>query len=342
MSRRALLIATCFLIFTVASGWTQQAPTANQDWSQQTTTVKPGSKDDVSAIGNRKVGGSKGIGNWYSLEKEIAMGKEYAQQIEASTNLIEDSFVREYVNRIGQNLVRNSDVRVSFTIKVIDSNEANAFALPGGFLYVNSGLILMAGSEAELAAVMAHEIAHVAAHHATRQMTRGHLAKLASIPLIFVGGGVGYAIATAAGFALPMASLSFSRGFEAEADYLGLQYLYATGYDPNAYVSFFEKVEAKEKQRPGSLAKAFSTHPQTPDRIKKTQLHISAILPPRSEYVVDTSDFADVRTRLATIENRRIAASDSPERPTLRRTTPLDGESAQGEEDRPTLKRLHE
>ncbi len=339
MSTRALRVAACLAIFAVATGWTQQAPPASENRSQQTTTVKPGSKDDVSAIGNRNVGGGKGLGNWYSLEKEIAMGREYAQQIEASAKLVEDPFISEYVNRIGQNLVRKSDVRVPFTIKVIDSNEVNAFALPGGFLYVNSGLVRMADSEAELAGVMAHEIAHVAARHATRQITRGHLARLASIPLVFVGGGVGYAIATAAGFALPMTFLSFSRGFEAEADYLGLQYLYATGYDPNAYVSFFEKVQAREKKKPGSLSKAFSTHPQTPDRVKKTQLHITTILPPRSEYVVDTSEFADVKARLAGIENRRIGGSEGPGRPTLRHPTSPTSNSNEGEDDHPTLKR---
>ena len=186
--------------------------------------VKPGSKDDVESIGNRKMGG-KGLGNWYSLEKEIRMGKEFAAQIESSVKLVQDPVVNEYVNRIGQNLVRNSDARVPFTIKVIDADDINAFALPGGFFYVNSGLILAADDEAEMAGVMAHEIAHVAARHATRQMTRGQIANLATIPLIFVGGGLGYAIRSAAGFGLPLTFLTFSRGFEAEADYLGLQYM---------------------------------------------------------------------------------------------------------------------
>ncbi|HEU5453881.1 MAG TPA: M48 family metallopeptidase [Terriglobales bacterium] len=300
-----------------------------------------GGKDDVSAIGNRKMGG-KGLGNWYSLEKEIAMGKGYAQQIESSVKLVQDPVVVEYVNRVGQNLVRNSDAKVPFTIKVIDTDEINAMALPGGFFYVNSGLILAADDEAELAGVMAHEIAHVAARHATRQMTRGQIANLATIPLIFMGGGLGYAIQSAAGFALPMTFLTFSRGFEAEADYLGLQYMYATGYDPNAFVSFFEKLEAKEKKKPGTLAKAFSTHPMTPDRITKTQEEIQKILPAKAQYVVDTSEFQDVKARLAALENRhKINNDQSSDRPTLRRTTSND--SAKGkdgkDDDRPTLKK---
>src|SRR5437660_11145694 len=184
-----------------------------------------GGKNDVDAIGNRKMGG-RGMGNWYTIESEIRMGKEYAQQVEASVKLVQDPVVTEYVNRIGQNLVRNSDAQVPFTIKVIDSDEINAMALPGGFFYVNSGLILAADEEAELAGVMAHEIAHVAARHATKQMTRGNWANIASIPLIFVGGGIGYAAQNLAGLAFPMTFLKFSRGFETEADYLGLQYIY--------------------------------------------------------------------------------------------------------------------
>src|SRR5712671_4873678 len=182
--------------------------------------VKPGSEKDVDAIGNRDMG-KRGLGNWYALEKGNRMGKEYAQQIEQSAKLVQDPVINEYVNRIGQNLVRNSDAKVPFTIKVIDSDEINAFALPGGFFYVNSGLILAADEEAELAGVMAHEIAHVAARHAMREMTRGNILQISSIPLIFIGGGIGYGIQSAASLALPLTFLSFSRSFEAEADYLG-------------------------------------------------------------------------------------------------------------------------
>jgi len=302
-----------------------------------------GGKDDVDAIGNRKIGG-RGIGNWYSLEREIAMGKQYAQEVESSVKLVQDPVVNEYVNRIGQNLVRNSDAKVPFTIKVVDSDEVNAFALPGGFFYVNSGLILAADDEAELAGVMAHEIAHVAARHATRQMTRGQLANLGSIPLIFMGGWAGYAIRSAAGFALPMTFLTFSRGFEAEADYLGLEYMYKTGYDPQAFVSFFEKLQAKEKKKPGSLAKAFSTHPQTPDRIGKSQEEIAKVLPAKDTYVINTSEFDQVKSRLAQIENKRKVTDDKGDKaPTLRRTAQSDDSKKTGtdskDDDRPTLKR---
>jgi predicted Zn-dependent protease len=308
------------------------------------TTIKTyhdGSIRDIAAIGNRNVGCGEGVGNWYSIEKQVAMGKQFAAQVESSVKLINDPVITEYVNRIGQNLVRNSDAKVPFTIKVIDSDEVNAFALPGGFFYVNSGLILAADNEAELAGVMAHEIAHVAACHAAREQTRGQLVNLASIPLIFVGGGLGYAVQSAAGLALPVTFLRFSRGFEAEADYLGLQYMYKSGYDPQSFIAFFEKLKAQEKKKPGFLAKAFETHPQTPDRIDKSQEEISHLLPPRAEYVDDTSEFEDVKARLAALENRHKIQNPKDNRPTLRRTTgpnnnPNDQKNG---DDRPTLKR---
>src|SRR6266702_782162 len=303
--------------------------------------VKAGSIDDVSAVGTRDIGG-RGMGNWYSTESEIKIGKQYAAELERSTKFITDPVVIEYVNRIGQNLVKNSDAKVPFTIKVIDSDEVNAMALPGGFFYVNSGLILAADEEAELAGVMAHEIAHVAAHHITRQMTRGNWANIATLPLIFLGGGAGYAIRSAAGIGLPMTFVTFQRGFEAEADYLGLQYMYKTGYDPQAFISFFEKVQAKEKKKPGTLAKAFASHPQTPDRIEKSQQEIAKILPARAEYTVTTSEFDQVKARLAALENRRKVVDEKDSgKPSLRRTSSTDKTSKDDkkDDDRPTLKR---
>ena len=302
-----------------------------------------GKEDDVDAIGNRNVGG-RGFGDWYSLETEIRMGKQYAMQVENSVKLVQDPVVTEYVNRIGQNLVRNSDAKVPFTIKVIDSDEVNAFALPGGFFYVNSGLILAADEEAELAGVMAHEISHVCARHGMRQMTRMNLAQIATIPLIFVGGGIGYGIYEASGLALPLTFMKFQRNFEAEADYLGLQYMYKTGYDPQAFISFFEKIQAKEKKKPGTIAKAFASHPQTPDRIAASQKEIATILPARPQYVVSTSEFDDVKARLATIENRhKIIEEKDGSKPSLRRTSTSDKTSSTdksgGDDDRPTLKR---
>ncbi len=301
-----------------------------------------GGEDDVDAIGNRKIGG-RGLGDWYSLETEIKIGKQYAMQVEQSVKLVQDPVVNEYVNRIGQNLVRNSDAQVPFTIKVIDSDEVNAFALPGGFFYVNSGLILAADEEAELAGVMAHEISHVCARHGMRQMTRANWAQIGTIPLIFVGGGLGYGIYEASGLALPLTFMKFQRNFEAEADYLGLQYMYKTGYDPQAFISFFEKLQAKEKKKPGTLAKAFASHPQTPDRIEASQKEIATILPARAQYIVSTSEFDDVKSRLAIIENRhKVIEEKDGSKPSLRRTSTSDKSSTgsdKSDDDRPTLKR---
>jgi hypothetical protein len=226
----------------------------------QKANVKPGSIDDVNAVGNRDIGG-RGVGNWYSTDTEIKMGKMYSMEIEKSTKFITDPVVTEYVNRIGQNIVKNSDCKVPFTIKVIDSDEINAMALPGGFFYVNSGLILNADEEAELAGVMAHETAHVCAHHAVREQTRMNYAQLGTIPLIFIGGWTGYGIYEAASIGVPITFMKFSREFEAQADYLGVQYMYRAGYDPQAFISFFEKVQALEKRKPGAVAKVFADHP---------------------------------------------------------------------------------
>lgn len=301
-----------------------------------------GSINDVDAIGNRNVGG-RNFGDWYSLETEIKVGKQYSMQVDNSVKMVTDPVVNEYVNRIGQNLVRNSDAKVPFTIKVIDSDEINAFALPGGFFYVNSGLILAADEEAELAGVMAHEIAHVCARHAMRQMTRYNMAQIATIPLIFVGGGIGYAVYEGAGLGLPLTFMKFQRNFEAEADFLGLQYMYKTGYDPQAFISFFEKIEAKEKKKPGAIAKAFASHPQTPDRVEATRKEIETILPAKAQYIVSTSEFDDVKSRLAMIENRhKVLDEKDASKPTLRRASGGNSGGNTGsssDDDRPTLKR---
>lgn len=306
-------------------------------------TYHDGSIRDLGAVGNRNVGCGRGVGNWYSLDRQIAMGKEYSQQVESTSRLVTDPVITEYINRLGQNLVRNSDSQVPFTIKVVDTDDVNAFALPGGFFYVDSGLIAAADNEAELAGVMSHEIAHVAACHAARENTRGQLMNLASIPLIFVGGGIGYAAQNLAGLAFPMTFLKFSRSFETEADFLGVEYMYKAGYDPQAFTSFFEKIKVLEKQRPGFVAKAFETHPQTPDRISKSQKEIDTLLPPRDEYKVDTSEFQAVKARLNQIEDRhRIDGGNDGARPTLRRRTETSTASDPDEQindGRPTLKR---
>jgi beta-barrel assembly-enhancing protease len=327
-----------------------QAQTPQDQPVPQQDTVHPkNSKEDVDAIGNRNVG--KGV-NFYSLEHEIALGKSLAQEVERSSKMIDDPVVTEYVNRVGQNLVRNSDARVPFTIKVIDSDEVNAFALPGGFFYVNSGLILRAQEESELAGVMAHEISHVCARHGTKNATKGEAMQLAMIPLMLLGPGgwAGYGIYEAASLAIPVTYLKFSRDAEREADYLGLQYMYKAGYDPNSYVTFFERIQADEKRRPGTIPKVFSTHPPTPDRIEATQKEIARILPAKQEYIVTTSEFDSVKSRLRNIMFARKVSDNQPGKPTLRTKTaqsttqptstdPNATTSDGSDDDRPTLKR---
>ena len=368
------VIALALLVIASSSALGQQgypvqdpanpAPAQNQTQTQTapapaTVPDEPPSKPDknapspstlknIDAIGNRNVGCNTGAGNWYSLEKQVAMGQQYSQQVEHGVKLVQDPVITEYVNRIGQNLVRNSDSKVPFTIKVIDTDEINAFALPGGFFYVNSGLILAADNEAELAGVMAHEIAHVAACHVAREQTRSNIVNLASIPLVFVPGGWAVYEATqiAMGIGVPLTFMKFSRNFESEADFLGMEYMYKTGYDPQSFISFFEKIEAQEKKKPGAIAKAFSSHPMTPDRVAHAQQEMVTVLPPRDEYVLNTSEFDQVKSRLASINNKHKLQNDNTNgsRPTLRRSTAdnpsnTNPNGTQNDDDRPTLKR---
>jgi len=290
---------------------------------------------DIKDIGHRGVGDGM---NFYSLEKEIALGKSLAAQVEATARIEKDPVINEYVNRVAQNLVRNSDAKVPFTVRVVESPDVNAAALPGGYFFVNTGLILAADNEAELAGAMAHEIAHVAARHGTRSATKGELINYATIPLIFVGGGIGLAARSVGSVAVPMSYLKFTRSDEKEADYLGVQYLYATGYDPQALTEMFEKVLSQEKKQPGTIAKAFSSHPPTPDRIAASEKEISTLLPPKPEYVENTSEFDLIKARLAMLEHQnatdlKLHGSDRPSliRPDGSQATP---DNAKG---KPTL-----
>jgi hypothetical protein len=274
-------------------------------------------KYDTARIGNREVG--QGI-NFFSIEKEIALGRELSFQVEQSARLLTDPAINEYVNRKAQLLVQHSDCKVPFVVKIVDDEEVNAFALPGGFFYVNTGLILAADDEAELAGVMAHEIAHVCARHATRNLTRGEITQYASLPLIFLGGPVGLAIRQISGLAMPLSFLKFSRDAEREADLLGMQYQYASGYDPTAFVDFFEKLETEGKEPHNFVARAFMTHPMTDDRVRRAE-HMLENLPDRDSYITDTSEFDQVRDRLSHLTRGRALNGGRRPHPTLRRRT---------------------
>jgi beta-barrel assembly-enhancing protease len=320
---------------------------------QQTAThdVKGqlGEDEDPRLIGKRNI--NKRQINFYSLDKEVALGRRLAAQVDQQGKFIDDPIVTEYVNRVGQNIALHSDAKIPFTIKVLDSDDVNAFALPGGFLYVNKGAILAADSESELAGVMAHEIGHVAARHGVEQASKGTLANIAFIPIIFMTGGLGYLAYEAYQIGVPLAFLKFSRGAEAEADRLGAQYLWAAGYDPNNFLTFFEKLEKKEKGKPGTLSKLFGTHPPTPDRITKVH-DLLVRFPDRDEYMITSSDFLRAKSRLLALTNARIIdgsgnRDSGPKRPTLKRrkdgsddqTSPDSTTNPDTPKDRPVLKR---
>jgi len=307
-------------------------------------------KTDVNEIGNRNVAHKSII----SEEKEIAIGKQYSTEVERSAKLLTDPVINEYVNRVAQNIARNSDLKVPLTVKVIDDPSINAFALPGGFLYVNTGLLLAADEEDQIAGVMAHEIGHVAARHWASQMTKMTFAQYAMLPLIFIPMSypVYMGVMEAYMNGVPLAFLKFSRGYEAEADYLGIQYMYKAGYDPNSYVAFFGKVMEEERRMPGSMPQVFMDHPPTGDRIIKCEAEIKEILPKKEQYMVSTSEFDDVKGRLQqVISNRKKLKAGEPSGPTLRKRQPTDQTTTQtqqapqgtntgsGDDQPPVLKR---
>jgi beta-barrel assembly-enhancing protease len=302
--------------------------------------VKIANKYDVSKIGERGTG--SGI-NFYSVEQEQALGKQLSQEVEAVCKLLNDKVVNDYINTLGQRLVRYSDAKVPFTIRVLDDDQVNAFALPGGYLYVNSGLILAAQTEAELAGVMAHEIAHVAARHGTKGATRSQIWNLASIPLVFVGGPVGMAIREISQIAVPMTFYKFSRGFEREADLLGIEYEYAAGYDPGAFIDFFDRMNT-DRKKPNFMARAFASHPMNQDRIKRAQKEIDTMLPTHDQYVVNTSEFVEMQYHLQQIKGERPHLEKGPQgnKPVLHRReseSQTPGDSQSNDEGPPTLKR---
>jgi predicted Zn-dependent protease len=267
------------------------------------------SRKDPSEIGNRRV--DRGL-NFYSIEQEIALGKELELEIEKQAKIVDDPIISEYVNRLGQNLARNSDITFPVSFKIIQSNEINAFTLPGGFIFINTGLIKLSANEAELASALAHELGHSAARHATRQASRNRLIRIGTVPLFLLGGVGGLAIRGAANVAVPMAFLKFSREFETEADLLGLEYLWKSGYDPNATIDLFESMESTERRQPGTVAKLFRSHPLTPDRIEKTQKNIDTLLPHRDEYIINTSEYEEVRDRLYGLLRPQSPDADTP------------------------------
>lgn len=314
---------------------------AEQAKSETNKKVEPlKEKENPLMIGKRDI--NKGNLDFYSLEKETNLGRQLAAEIDGQAKFVTDPVITEYINRIGQNIALRSDAKIPFIIKVLDSADINAFALPGGFLYVNSGLVLAADNEAEVVGVMAHEIAHVAARHGVEQASKGRLFQYLSIPLIFVGGPLGAIAQNAVGILVPLTFLKFSRGAEEEADRLGLQYMWAAGYDPTSMLSFFEKLKSGEKKKPGTIEKVFSTHPATGNRIEKART-LLARFPERDEYMLSTSEFNNVKERLLAITNQSKLGNGDNNGPTLKRKPTLKRGDSEGhdtsEKDKPTLKR---
>jgi predicted Zn-dependent protease len=276
---------------------------------------------DINAIGHRNVG--KGV-NLFSLDREKKLGKQLALEVERSSKFIDDSVVTSYLDRISQSIAKNSDIQFPITIRVIDSEAVNAFTLPAGFQYINSGLILQTEGEAELAGVLAHGIAHTALRSSTKGATKGEVTQIAAtVGSIFIPySWAGYSMYQGLNLAIPLTFLKFSREAERAADSLGLPYMYKAGYDPNSYVTFFERIQAEEKRRPGNIPKVFSTHPPTPERIENAQKEIATILPQRDTAIVSSSEFQEVKERLRVWNLRKaLNPRQNDRKPTLRKLT---------------------
>ena len=321
---------------TTATKQTDKRATPNITPTSTATKKTLSTNEDPAMIGKRNINSGLIAKMSGSTEKEVRMGREAAAEVDRQAKFVDDPVITEYVNRVGQNIVLHSDAKVPFTIKVIDSDEVNAFALPGGFFYVNKGLLLAADNEAELAGVMAHEIAHVAARHAVENQTKASLLEYAALGgSIFLGGIPGLIYQNTAGIGLLGIFMKFSRGAEEEADKLGVQYMYAAGYDPGAMATMFEKLEAKNKKKPGFISRAFASHPAPPDR-RASSLALAARFPENEEYVISSSEFQRVKNRLLRLSNARAATTGAiasgeeggaPGRPTLKRRQPTPDDS---------------
>jgi Zn-dependent protease with chaperone function len=324
------------------------------DPTQQKDPVRPEdpkkiAKYDVNRIGHRGIGHGFNI---YSEKRERQLGQNLAAAFDSSSRIVNDPVLNDYVNRLAQKIVRNSDAEIPFTVRLIDSSEIpRAYGLPGGFLYVDSALIFAAESEAELAGVMAHEIAHVAARHATRALTRKNLYNFTG-SLALLAGPVGIVLEDAGGVAGPLSVKKFSRDSEYEADLLGIEYAYTAGYDPEALLSVLEKLHALEASRaamfakiPGyhfvsklpfhsQVARGFSNYPLLEERIRRLQLEITTFLPDRKDYIVDTNEFQDIKERLLSLQGplhlRRHGEDEDPRAPVLRRAPQEDTDRATG------------
>ncbi len=337
MRKLALIhgVLSVLLLGATAGALAGDTPAAVKPCSQSKDKM-----DDVYCIGDRRVAHRSII----SQSKEIAIGQEYAKQIEKQSKIIKDPVITEFVNRVAQNIAQNSDVKIPITVHVIDSPSINAFALPGGFIFVDTGLIKAAGSEAQLAGVLAHEIAHVAANHWGSQETKRTLLQYAMIPLIFtpMSYPVYIGISEGLNFGIPLAFLKFSRGDEQQADFLGLQYMWKAGYDPKAYLAMFSNIMQQQRRDPGSVPSVFMDHPPTTARIIAAQKEIQTILPKRPQYLVSTSEFQHVQQRLDSLLGQMKLRRHGKHQPTLEKTQPASqkkGKQAPVSDKPPVLRR---
>jgi predicted Zn-dependent protease len=236
-----------------------------------------------------------------SEAQEIELGRQAAAEVERTQPLLDDTVVNAYIKGLGLHLVEYCGrPNIEYHFKVIDTPEVNAFALPGGFVYVNRGLIEKAGNESELAGVLAHEIGHVVGRHSVEQVKRAQLTGLGLGVLDMILGGRGTA-ASIANMASQMvasgAFMKYSRDAEREADRLGARNLYDAGFDPRGMVTFFQKLDAMRKREPNVIEAFFSTHPSPDERVKNVSDLIRSF-PPKEGPFTDSGKLEQIQARL--------------------------------------------
>jgi predicted Zn-dependent protease len=242
---------------------------------------------DINAIGHRRIVHDA---NFYSPEREKELGKALSQAVERSSKLLNDPIVAEYIERVAQNVANNSDAHIPVTVRVIDSDVVNAFTLPGGYQYINLGLLLQLHGEAELASLLARGIAHTALRSAAREATKGELMELATVPLILTPAGWSSTI--------PLTELKIRRQDELDADYFGLQYLYKAGYDPKCFTDFVQRIWGTSSATAKNVPKVLSIFPPLNERLTALQNEIANTLPPRDGAIVSTAEFDVFKERL--------------------------------------------
>jgi predicted Zn-dependent protease len=235
--------------------------------------------------------------NLVSVEEEKQLGAKFAVEIEKKYPPVRDPEVQGYVNKVGKQLLTGArEVAFDYTFTAVHDDSVNAFAIPGGHLYVHTGLLKVVRTEGELAGVMAHEISHAVARHGTQQLTQQYGYSL--VVQLLLGSNPNLLAQIAASLAGQAGMQAYSRGMENQADYLGVETMAKAGYNPDGMLTFFTKLESMEGRNPGQLAQFFSSHPLTSERVQQVKAEIDKLPPQKYPYGADSTELKRIQAKL--------------------------------------------